>query len=42
MVSLPANVNTEQITARYTNGVLEVSMLVPQEMTGKKIQIEAQ
>jgi HSP20 family protein len=42
MVSLPASVNTEQITARYTNGVLEVSLPAPQEMTGKKIQIEAQ
>jgi HSP20 family protein len=41
---LPQGVDTEKLQARYNQGVLEVSVPLPQALTGRKIpiQLEAQ
>jgi HSP20 family protein len=37
---LPQGVDTEKLQARYNQGVLEVSVPLPQALTGKKIPIQ--
>lgn len=37
---LPEGVDAEKIKANYKNGVLEITMPAPKQLTGKKIQIE--
>jgi HSP20 family protein len=39
-VTLPHEVKSDQIKAKYENGVLELTMPVPNEMAGRKIPIE--
>jgi HSP20 family protein len=39
---LPDGVDADKIKADYKNGVLEITMPAPKQVTGKKIQIEAQ
>lgn len=38
---LPQGVNADQVKAHYKDGVLEITMPAPKELTAKKIQIEA-
>lgn len=38
---LPQGVNADQVKAQYKDGVLEITMPAPKELTAKKIQIEA-
>lgn len=40
-MTLPAEVDAEQVKAHYKDGVLEISMPAPKELTPKKISIEA-
>ena len=37
---LPAEVDADQVKARYKKGVLEITMPAPKELTAKKIAIE--
>jgi HSP20 family protein len=39
-LALPKGIDPEKITARFENGVLEVSVALPQTATGKKVPIE--
>lgn len=39
-LALPKGIDPEKITARFENGVLEVSVALPQMATGKKVPIE--
>jgi HSP20 family protein len=39
-LALPKGIDPEKITARFENGVLEVSVPLPQTATGKKVSIE--
>ena len=39
-VTLPHGVKAEKITARYEHGVLELMVLLPVELSGKKIPIQ--
>ena len=39
-VALPKGIDPEKITGRFENGVLEVSVPLPQPASGKKVQIE--
>ena len=39
-LALPKGIDPEKINARFENGVLEVSVPLPQSATGKKVQIE--
>jgi HSP20 family protein len=41
-LTLPEGVDADKVKATYKNGVLEITMPAPQQVTGKKIQIEAQ
>jgi HSP20 family protein len=41
-MTLPEGVNADQVKASCKNGVLEISMPAPKQLTSKKIQIEAQ
>ena len=41
MMTLPDGVDAEQVKANYKDGVLEMSMPAPKEMTSKKVEIEA-
>jgi HSP20 family protein len=41
-MALPEGVDADKVKATYKNGVLEITMPAPQQVTGKKIQIEAQ
>jgi HSP20 family protein len=41
-LALPKGVDPEKITARFENGVLEVSMPLPQTATGKKVPIDVE
>ena len=41
MMTLPDGVDAEQIKANYKDGVLEISMPTPKQMTSKKVEIEA-
>ena len=41
-LALPEGVEADQIKATFKNGVLEVTMAAPKQLTAKKIQIEAQ
>jgi len=41
-MTLPEGVDADQVKASYKNGVLEITMPAPKQVTGKKIQIEAQ
>jgi HSP20 family protein len=38
-VTLPSGVKSDQINARYQNGVLELSMPMPVELAGRKIPV---
>ncbi len=40
-VALPKGIDPEKIAAKFVNGVLEVSMPLPQSPTAKKVPIEA-
>ncbi len=40
-VTLPAEVKTEDIKARYHNGVLEIRVPLPKELAARRIPIEA-
>ncbi len=40
-LALPKGIDPEKITAKFANGVLEVSMPLPQSATAKKVPIEA-
>jgi len=35
-------VDADKVKANYKNGVLEITMPAPKQVTGKKIQVEAQ
>ena len=39
-LALPKGIDPEKISARFENGVLEVSVPLPQPASGKKVQIE--
>lgn len=39
-LALPKGIDPEKITGRFENGVLEVSVPLPQPASGKKVQIE--
>jgi enterochelin esterase family protein len=39
-LSLPAGVSTDQVTARYRGGVLEIVMLAPRDVTTRRVPIE--
>jgi HSP20 family protein len=41
-MTLPEGVDADKVKASYKNGVLEITMPAPKQVTGKKIQIEAQ
>jgi HSP20 family protein len=41
-ITLPEGVDADKVKANYKNGVLEITMPAPKQITGKKIQIEAQ
>jgi HSP20 family protein len=41
-MTLPESVDADKVKANYKNGVLEITMPAPKQITGKKIQIEAQ
>jgi HSP20 family protein len=41
-LTLPEGVDADKVKATYKNGVLEITMPAPKQVTGKKIQIEAQ
>ena len=41
MMTLPDGVDAEQIKANYKDGVLEITMPTPKQMTSKKVEIEA-
>ena len=41
-MTLPAEVDAEQVKARYKDGVLEITMPAPKELSAKKIAIEGQ
>jgi HSP20 family protein len=40
MMSLPDGVDVNQVKAHYKDGVLEITMPAPKQMTSKKIEIE--
>jgi len=40
-LALPSGIDPEKIAAKFENGVLEVSMPLPQSVTGRKIPIES-
>ena len=40
-MTLPQGVDADKVKANYKNGVLEITMPAPKELTSKKIQIEA-
>jgi HSP20 family protein len=39
-LALPKGIDPEKITARFENGVLEISVPLPQSVSGKKVSIE--
>lgn len=39
-LTLPRGVDRDKITARYENGVLEISMSLPESVAGRKVPIE--
>jgi HSP20 family protein len=39
-LSLPAGVSADQVTARYRDGVLEISMPAPRDVTTRRVPIE--
>jgi len=41
-LALPEGVEADKVKATFKNGVLEVTMPAPKQLTAKKIQIEAQ
>jgi HSP20 family protein len=41
-VALPEGVDPDKVKATFKNGVLEITMPAPKQLTAKKIQIEAQ
>lgn len=41
MMTLPDGVDPDQVKANYKDGVLEISMPAPAQMTSKKVEIEA-
>jgi HSP20 family protein len=41
-MTLPEGVEADKVKASCKNGVLEITMPAPKQLTGKKIQIEAQ
>jgi HSP20 family protein len=41
-MTVPDGVDADKVKATFKNGVLEVTMPVPKQLTAKKIQIEAQ
>jgi HSP20 family protein len=40
-MTLPEGVDADKIKANYKNGVLEITMPAPKQISSKKIQIEA-
>ena len=41
-IALPEGVDPDKVKATFKNGVLEITMPAPKQVTGKKIQVEAQ
>ncbi len=41
-MTLPEGMDADKVKANYKNGVLEITMPAPKQLTSKKIQIEAQ
>ncbi len=40
-IPLPEGVTPDQITANYDNGVLELTMPIPEQQRGRRIEIQA-
>lgn len=40
-LTLPEGVDADKVKANYKNGVLEITLPAPKQVTGKKIEIEA-
>jgi HSP20 family protein len=40
-MTLPEGVDADKVKANYKNGVLEITMPAPKQLTSKKVQIEA-
>lgn len=41
VVTLPDNIDADQVKAQYKDGVLEITMPAPKGMTSKRIEVEA-